>query len=88
MISYDYDAPEDFITVPLEAGFPINAITCVIARTEAVVLLLHEQFDGTNKSRPKDPNIANALWSVEGDLQMLKTLIEAAYQSTRQEGAE
>lgn len=88
MTSSDFYTPEDFIVVQQEHGFPINAITCLIARAEAVVLLLHERFDGTFGGHTKDECVANALWSVDGDLRMLRTMIEAAYCSTRQEVGE
>lgn len=77
--SLDHLTPEEFFSVPSEVGLPINVIHCLIARAEAVVLLLHEQS--------KEPTIANALWAVDGDLQMLRAVIDSAHQAARQAAA-
>lgn len=79
------DTPEDFLSVPAEAGFPIDASNCAIARAMAVVSLLVNHFDSDAGNRLGDHIICNALWSVEGDLRMLQNMINSAWESTTQE---
>nr|AAT96075.1 hypothetical protein [Pseudomonas viridiflava] len=69
-----HSTPEDiFSLTDVEAGVPIDAITCAISRADAVLLLLEDQFDD---ERPSLSNhvIASALWDVRGTLGLIHKL--------------
>ncbi len=67
--------PEDLLCVnPIaEAGVPIDAITCAIARADSVLTLLEEHFEN-DSSRLANHVIAAVLWDVRGTLGLIKTL--------------
>ena len=67
--------PEDLLCVnpTAEAGVPIDAITCAIARADSVLTLLEEHFE-SNSSRLANHVIAAVLWDVRGTLGLIKTL--------------
>ncbi|WP_339545456.1 hypothetical protein [Pseudomonas sp. RA_35y_Pfl2_P32] len=66
--------PEDLLCVnpKAEAGVPIDAITCAIARADSVLTLLEDHFEG--ESRLANHVIAAVLWDVRGTLGLIKTL--------------
>ncbi|MDU8357259.1 MULTISPECIES: hypothetical protein [Pseudomonas syringae group] len=69
-----HSTPEDiFSLTDVEAGVPIDAITCAISRADAVLLLLEDQFED---ERPSLSNhvIASALWDVRGTLGLIHKL--------------
>lgn len=67
--------PEDLLCVnpTAEAGVPIDAITCAIARADSVLTLLEEHFE-SDSSRLANHVIAAVLWDVRGTLGLIKTL--------------
>lgn len=67
--------PEDLLCVnpTAEAGVPIDAITCAIARADSVLTLLEEHFEN-DSSRLANHVIAAVLWDVRGTLGLIKTL--------------
>ncbi|WP_339434241.1 hypothetical protein [Pseudomonas sp. EA_65y_Pfl2_P78] len=67
--------PEDLLCVnpTAEAGVPIDAITCAIARADSVLTLLEEHFEN-DSSRLSNHVIAAVLWDVRGTLGLIKTL--------------
>ncbi|KPG80931.1 hypothetical protein GRW89_10600 [Pseudomonas moraviensis] len=67
--------PEDLLCVnpSAEAGVPIDAITCAIARADSVLTLLEEHFEN-DSSRLANHVIAAVLWDVRGTLGLIKTL--------------
>ena len=67
--------PEDLLSVSMnaEAGVPIDAITCAIARADSVLTLLEEHFE-SESSRLANHVIAAVLWDVRGTLGLIKTL--------------
>lgn len=67
--------PEDLLSVRMnaEAGVPIDAITCAIARADSVLTLLEEHFE-SESSRLANHVIAAVLWDVRGTLGLIKTL--------------
>lgn len=69
-----YSTPEDIFTLGhVEAGVPIDAITCAISRADAVLLLLEDQFEGDKPSLSSHV-IASALWDVRGTLGLIQKL--------------
>ena len=66
--------PEDLLCVDqtVEAGVPIDAITCAIARADSVLTLLEDHFEG--ESRLANHVIAAVIWDVRGTLGLIKTL--------------
>ncbi|MDY7563599.1 hypothetical protein QN400_12525 [Pseudomonas sp. RTC3] len=66
--------PEDIFTlVDVEAGVPIDAITCAISRADAVLLLLEELFEDDKPSLSSHV-IASVLWDVRGTLGLIQKL--------------
>lgn len=70
-----FSLPEDLLCVnpTTEAGVPIDAITCAIARADSVLTLLEEHFE-SDSSRLANHVIAAVLWDVRGTLGLIKTL--------------
>ena len=75
---------EELLTVSsdVEAGIPIDAISCAIIRADSVLALLEEHFI---EGRPPLPSaiVAGTLWDVRGALALIKTLAEHGHDSTR-----
>jgi len=71
----NFALPEDLLCVnpTAEAGVPIDAITCAIARADSVLTLLEEHFEN-DSSRLANHVIAAVLWDVRGTLGLIKTL--------------
>ena len=69
-----FDLPEDLLCVDsrVDAGVPIDAITCAIARADSVLTLLEDHFEG--ESRLANHVIAAVIWDVRGTLGLIKTL--------------
>ena len=67
--------PEDLLCVnpTVEAGVPIDAITCAIDRADSVLTLLEDHFENES-SRLANHVIAAVLWDVRGTLGLIKTL--------------
>ncbi|MFZ4964794.1 hypothetical protein ACL9RJ_11030 [Pseudomonas sp. Mn2068] len=67
--------PEDLLGVNsgVEAGIPIDAITCAIERADSVLTLLEDHFE-SDSSRLANHVIAAVLWDVRGTLGLIKTL--------------
>ncbi len=83
--------PEDVMTVAadLPAGYPVDAMECALLRADAVLVLLSGQFDGTGSGQLLADNIiADALWSVRGQLAAVRKLLEHGYNTEGQQTAE
>lgn len=66
--------PEDIFAIgQVEAGVPIDAITCAISRADAVLLLLEDHFED-DKPRLSNHVIASVLWDVRGTLGLIQKL--------------
>lgn len=78
--------PEDLLDVAgnMPAGYPIDAIECAMTRAESVLLLLFGQFDGTGGGRLADHIICDALWTVTGELALLRKLFNHGYRTEGQ----
>ncbi|WP_223450878.1 MULTISPECIES: hypothetical protein [unclassified Pseudomonas] len=72
-----FSLPEDLLDVSTttEAGVPIDAITCAIARADSVLTLLEDHFE-SESDRPRLANhvLAAVIWDVRGTLGLIKTL--------------
>ena len=70
----NFALPEDLLSVSktVEAGVPIDAITCAIERANSVLTLLEDHFEG--ESRLANHVIAAVIWDVRGTLGLIKTL--------------
>jgi hypothetical protein len=72
-----FSLPEDLLGVSptTEAGVPIDAITCAIARADSVLTLLEDHFE-SESDRPRLANhvLAAVIWDVRGTLGLIKTL--------------
>ena len=73
--SLSFALPENLLCVnpTAEAGVPIDAITCAIARADSVLTLLEDHFENES-SRLANHVIAAVLWDVRGTLGLIKTL--------------
>lgn len=71
----NYSTPEDIFTLgDVEAGVPIDAITCAISRADAVLLLLEDHFED-DKPCLSSHVIASVLWDVRGTLGLIQKLV-------------
>jgi hypothetical protein len=66
--------PERYLSVPKGGGGDIDAISCAILRAQALVALLHCQFDEEDGTRLSNEMITNALWGIEGHLDQLQAM--------------
>lgn len=77
--------PEDLLIVDceVEAGIPIDAISCAIIRADSVLALLEDHFV---EDRPSLSSaiVAGILWDVRGTLALIKTLALHGYDTTGQ----
>lgn len=76
------DTPEAMLSV--DAGvpneLPIDALTCALSRADSILVMVNTFFNGSIKhGRPNDFVIANALWSVQGDLELIRKMVDFAY---------
>lgn len=90
MSSLYYDTPEGFLAVPADAepGYHYDALTAALERAKAVLSMVRSQFDGTNgeAGRFTDAVITGAIWSVEGDLALLETLLKHGWDTVKEGG--
>jgi hypothetical protein len=72
----DCSLPETILVVApyADAGIPIDAITAACSRADAVLHLLMAQFSGESNHRFADGVILNALWDVQGTLDLVEKL--------------
>lgn len=70
-----FSLPEDLLGVSndVEAGIPIDAITCAIDRADSVLTLLEDHFD-SDKPRLANHVLASVIWDVRSTLGLIKTL--------------
>lgn len=70
-----FSTPEDIfdISSQVEAGVPIDAITCAISRANAVLLMLEEQFETETPSLSSHV-LASVIWDVRGTLGLIHKL--------------
>ena len=83
--------PQDVMTVAadLPACYPVDAMGCALDRARAVLMLISGQFDGTGSGQIlADRIIADALWSVMGNLDEVRKLLEHGYNTEGQRTAE
>ena len=75
--------PEDILSVPagVEAGVPIDEITCAVARADAVISMVMMAL-GTEDGRPADFILTDALWSAQSQLALIKQMAYHAHATT------
>lgn len=68
--------PENYLSFNDDGdGLDESAINCALIRAEALVDLLHSQFEGkSNIVRVSDETIVAALWGITGYLDQVKIL--------------
>jgi hypothetical protein len=68
--------PENYLSFNDDGdGLDESAINCALIRAEALVGLLHSQFEGnSNIGRVSDETIIAALWGITGYLDQIKIL--------------
>jgi hypothetical protein len=71
------DTPENVITsLPdLHRGSAHDVILCVLLRAHAVTVLLNSEFADPERDRLKDYLIVNALWDIQGNLEIAQHLL-------------
>jgi hypothetical protein len=78
-----FSTPEDIFDIGshVEAGVPIDAITCAISRANAVLLMLEEQFETETPNLSSDV-LASVVWDVRGTLGLIRKLAIHADQTS------
>jgi len=73
------DTPERILAVLIEGkeGLPIDALSCVLLRAHAVTMLLTNEFEDAETNRLTDDVLLNALWDIQGNLEMAQALLNA-----------
>jgi phosphoribosylcarboxyaminoimidazole (NCAIR) mutase len=86
MSTRNLHTPEDVLSIAsdMPAGYPIGAIDCALSRANAVLILLSGQFDGSDSERLAGHLIANILWSVQGDLALIKKMVKHGYDTSKE----
>jgi hypothetical protein len=79
----DCGTPETMLEVApgAEAGVPIDAITAACSRADAVLHLLQTQFESP-EGRASDAVILDALWGIQGSIEIISKLAHHGYHST------
>lgn len=74
--------PEDFVSVSPGApnGLPIDEIHCSVSRAAAVINLVMMAL--SSDDRPADSVLADALWGVQCDLELIKKMAYHAHSTT------
>lgn len=77
--------PEDLFSIrpDAEPGLPVDALHCALARAQATLHMVMTQFDGTQEPTFSSEVICNALWGVEGNLQMIEQMVKFAWAAER-----
>ncbi len=85
MSARDTSVAEDVLVVAPDVapGYLADAIIAEILRAEAVLLLISGQFNRNDDSRWSDQVMSSAVWSVQGHLGILKTLVNRGYKTSR-----
>ncbi|MEQ7918191.1 hypothetical protein ABQX22_03280 [Xanthomonas sp. WHRI 1810A] len=89
MNSRDISVAEDVLVVSpdIAPGYLADAILAEIMRAESVLLLISGQFSGDDDGQWSDQVMSSALWSVQGHLGILKTLINRGYMTSKTDPA-
>jgi len=66
--------PEKYLCVPKQGKPDIDAINCAILRAQALVALLHCQFEDEGCSRISNEMMVSALWGIDGYLDQLQAM--------------
>lgn len=71
------DTPESvFAGLPdLHRGSASDIVLCVLLRAQAVTLLLNSEFSDPDRDRLGDGLIVNALWDIQGNLEIAQHLL-------------
>lgn len=71
------DTPEAVIAALLQQqrGSAVDVLGCVLARAHAVSVLLGEEFSGGEKGGLADSVIVNALWDIQGQLEIARAML-------------
>lgn len=82
LVLEDTGVPEDVASAAVEQSraifteFPLDSVTCVLSRSQALVSLLLSDGDGASFTL-QHKSIVNALWLLEGQLEQMRLLVEA-----------
>jgi hypothetical protein len=89
MNSRDISVAEDVLVVSpdIAPGYLADAILAEIMRAESVLLLISGQFNGEDDGKWSDQVMSSAVWSVQGHLGILKTLINRGYMTSKADPA-
>ena len=77
MIRDTFSTPEDILIPSPDTppGYPVDAILCALSRAEATLTLLTGQFN-EDCDRYSDEVLSSVVWSVRGDLGLIRTMVE------------
>lgn len=88
MIAIHGDTPEQVMAIASDTapGYPVDAIDCALARADSVLCLLEGQFDGSDSEQLADHLVANILWSVRGQLALIKAMVKHGHDTSKEAG--
>lgn len=71
------DTPESLLSMDSNApaSYPTDAISCALARADAVLLMLSGQFDGSNEERLADRVVSDVISAIHGEMRLIKTML-------------
>jgi len=72
------DTPEAVITGLPDGylGIPLSLLSCVLARAEAVVILLSAELEHEDRNPIADDVLVHALWDVSGNLEIARNMVK------------
>ena len=82
-----FSTPEDLMVVSPDApkGFPTDAMYIALLRAKAIGLLLFNQFEDDSHPRLSNEWMLNSLFALEGELNLLETMIDHGVKSESME---
>lgn len=73
--------PEEFFNNPQESRFPIDAINCAHARTDAILSMLIATLGNQENQQFHPHTIGDALWQVQANLEQINAMANHAFKN-------
>lgn len=73
--------PEEFFIKPQDSKFPIDAINCAYARTDAILTMLIATLGNQENQQFHPHTIGDALWQVQANMEQIKRMTDHSYQA-------
>lgn len=77
------NTPEEAAEIDPEAlpGYHVDAINCALLRADSMLLMLSCQFTDEESCELHHSDISNVLWAVQGEIEMVRKLVEHGYET-------